>query len=506
MSSNHLPACKRTFTKRLIGLGLSVTLGFSAICGSVLWDSRNRDREQARHSAANVIATISSEIDRTLELYDLSLQAVADGMKLPEWSQLRPELRQFLPFDRTATAKNMGSIFVLDKNGNVIVDSRTPTPRADNHAQSEYFKVQAQTESTEPYVSKPWTAPSGEYLIAISRRLSNPDGTFSGVVVGTLRLSYFHDMFRRLNLSDLNVLALFRDDGTIIMRAPFEIGLIGRDLSQSPIFQKAAAHPSGSFEDTSRIDGMQRMYVYQRVGDTPLIVSYGLSLDTIYAGWRQEAWRIGLLMLALCATNIALVVFLARALKRRSQAEHQLAILAMTDSLTGLCNRRRLDEIFELEWRRTMRMQRPIAMLMIDVDKFKTFNDRFGHQAGDAALAAIARCIECHTQRAGDVSARYGGEEFAVLLPEMSIAEAFDIAERIRASSLALGTGQQSCPNAPTVSIGIASMIPRQGLQPRDLIKAADKALYEAKTKGRNRTEPSLAVRLVDTENGSMAA
>jgi hypothetical protein len=115
LPSNYLPVCKRTYAKRLIALGLSITLGFSAICGSVLWGSRNRDREQARQSAANVIATISSEIDRNLELYDLSLQAVGDGIKLPESSRISPELRQLLLFDRAATAKDMGSIFVLDK-------------------------------------------------------------------------------------------------------------------------------------------------------------------------------------------------------------------------------------------------------------------------------------------------------------------------------------------------------------------------------------------------------
>jgi diguanylate cyclase (GGDEF)-like protein len=507
LPSNYLPVCKRTYAKRLITLGLTITLGFSAISVSVLWESRDRDREHARQSAANLTATISSEIARNLELYDLSLQAVVDGMKLPDLSRISPELRQLLLFDRAATAKDMGSIFVLDKSGTVIIDSRTLTPRADNHAQSEYFKVQAQITSAGPYVSKPWIAPNGEYLIAISRRLSNPDGTFSGAVVGTLRLSYFHDIFRKLKLSDRDVLALIREDGTFVMRSPFEIGMIGRDVSRSQLFQKVADYPSGSFEDTSIIDGVERMYVFQRVGKTPLIVSYGLSLETIYADWRQEAWRIGLLMLALCATNIALVVFLARALKRRSEAEYQLAIAATTDGLTGLCNRRRLDEMLDIEWRRALRTQSPVALLMIDVDKFKTFNDQFGHQAGDAALAAIARCIESNTRRATDISARYGGEEFAVVLPGMSIADAFDLAEQIRAGLLALGADQQGRPDStPTVSIGVASTVPRQGLQPRDLIKAADTALYEAKTKGRNRTEPSSAVRLVDTEKRLVAA
>src|SRR5439155_5756461 len=103
---------------------------------------------------------------------------------------------------------------------------------------------------------------------------------------------------------------------------------------------------------------------------------------------------------------------------------------------------------------------------------------------------AIAHCIASSTRRASDISARYGGEEFAVLLPDASAAEAVQLAELVRKSVLVLRDDQQGRPDStPTVSIGVASMIPRQGLQPRDLLKAADTALYEAKSNGRNRTE-----------------
>ena len=493
MTPNHLPTRKHSPAKRLVALGLMVTIGFLGIIGIVLWESRDRDREQARQAASNVIATISSEIERNLELYDLSLQSVVDGVKLPGMWHLSPEMRQLVLFDRAATAKDMGSIFVLDKTGTVVLDSRTQTPVADNHAGRDYFKVPAGNPVAGAYLSHPWRNPDGEFLIAISRRLSDADGAFSGVVVGTLRLTYFESMFRKLELSHRDSLTLLRDDGAIVMRAPFSASMIGRNLAATPVFQKIAEYPTGSFEDTAGIDGVQRMYVFQRVGDHPLILNYGAAIDAIYASWRQKAWAVGLLMMALCAINLALVLFLTRALKLRSEAEYQLAIMATTDGLTGLCNRRRLDEMFDLEWRRALRAQTPIALLMIDADHFKAYNDQFGHQAGDAALMAIAHCIRTTTQRAADVSARYGGEEFAILLPDTSTSEAVVLAERIRASLLALRTDQQGRPDStPTVSIGAASMIPRQGLQPRDLIKAADTALYEAKSNGRNRTEPAL--------------
>lgn len=143
--SRHLPAPKHSYAKRLIALGLTVTVGFSAIFAIVLWESRASDREQARQAAANVIATISSDIERNLELYDLSLQAVVDGLKLPGLSRLSPELRQLMLYDRAATAKDMGSIFVLDKNGTVILDSRTLTPRPENYAKSDFHRSGAES-------------------------------------------------------------------------------------------------------------------------------------------------------------------------------------------------------------------------------------------------------------------------------------------------------------------------------------------------------------------------
>ncbi len=507
MSTGYLPTRRHSYAKRLVTLGLTVTIGFSGIFATVLWDSRDRDREQASHAAANVIATISSDIERNLELYDLSLQAVVDGMKLPALAHIDPELRQLVLFDRAATARDMGSIFVLDKGGTVILDSRTLTPRPENYRNSDFFVVQQQRSLASLYVSRPWHDANGEYLIAISRRLSNADGSFAGAVVGTLRLNYFRNLVAKIKLGEGDVLTIVRQDGSIVMRSPMGNASIGQNLAAQPIFQRMATYPFGSFEDTAGIDGIRRLYVYQDVGEYPLIITYGSSMDTIYAGWRQKAWVIGLFMSMLCAANVALIVFLAGALNWRSEAEHRLAITATTDGLTGLCNRRRLDEMFDIEWRRAMRDQSSIALLMIDVDHFKAYNDEFGHPAGDAALMAVAHCIKSTTQRASDISARYGGEEFAVLLPGTPLPHAVAFAEKVRASVLALRADQQGRPDStPTVSIGVAAMIPRQGLQPRDLIKAADTALYQAKSGGRNRTEPSSALNMIAARDGRAAA
>jgi diguanylate cyclase (GGDEF)-like protein len=475
--------------KWLLMLGLAVTLSFSAICGWVLWQAGGRDYLHSREAAANLVSSLASEIDRNIELYDLSLQAVVDGIKLPEIDKISPELRQVVLFDRAATAKDMGSILVTDRLGKVVLDSRSLVPAEANYSGRDFFQIHVRQADAGLYISRPWVAPDGQYLIGFSRRIANPDGSFGGIVAGSVHVSYFHNLFRKLTYGPRDSMNLISADGTILMRAPFDIDTIGQSLRKSQVFRQFPQAQNGWYETASILDGVRRLFVFQQVGHHPLLIVEGVSLETIYADWWREVWLIGSIMLALCAITMALTVFLALTLKRRTAAENQLALLASTDGLTGLYNRRKFDEVLSSEWRRSQRSAGPLALLMIDADSFKAYNDAHGHQAGDAALASIAECIANGARRASDLSARYGGEEFAVLLPGESVEGACRIAEEIRASVLSLRSQQNGRPDiCPTISIGVASLVPQAGLAPHDLVKSADLALYEAKHAGRNRT------------------
>jgi diguanylate cyclase (GGDEF)-like protein len=490
-----VPTPKGTPTKRLLALGLAITLSFSSICGGVLWTMGERDYEHNRAAAANLVASIASEIDRNIELYDLSLQAVVDGIRLPEINKIRPELRQVVLFDRAATAKDMGSILVLNARGEVTLDSRSFTPAAKNFASSDFFQTHLHRADAGLFISRPWIADDGQYLISLSRRISNTDGSFGGVVAGSMRLSYFHSLFKKLHLGAKDSMNLLSADGTILMRAPFDINTIGQSLRNSRVFMQFPAASAGSYKNVSILDHVERLFVFQQVGNHPLLVIEGVSLDTIYADWWREIWLIGSLMAALCAIVMALTLVLVAALKRRSAAESQLALLASTDGLTGLNNRRRFDEAIASEWQRSQRSKTPVALLMIDADHFKAYNDAHGHQAGDAALGSIAACIASSARRATDFCARYGGEEFTVLLPGETVEGALRIAEEIRTSVLSLRAQQQGRPDvSPTVSVGVASMTPQPGLAPQDLIRSADLALYEAKRLGRDRSVAAPAI------------
>ncbi|MHC2335885.1 sensor domain-containing diguanylate cyclase [Bradyrhizobium sp. USDA 4454] len=479
-----VPRPKAVPTKRLLALGIGLVLGFSAICASILWEMADKDYQHAKQGATNLVASIASEIDRNIELYDLSLQAVADGVKLPELTKISPELRQVLLFDRAATAKDLGSILVLNAAGDVTLDSRTLTPRTANFADRDFFQAQRTQPDRGLFVSAPWVTPEGEYLISLSRRISNDDGSFAGVVAGSMRLSYFHNLFRKLNFGLGDSMALFNADGVILMRAPFEIGKIGQSIKDSLVFKQYPARQSGSYMTKSLVDHVSRLYVFQAVGNHRLIVAEGLALSGIYADWWQQVWLIGSVVAALCGFSIVLMFYLLAALKRRVAAERRLAHLASTDALTGLANRRRLDDTLDVEWRRGMRAKSPVSLLMIDVDHFKAFNDTYGHQAGDAVLATVGRCIAATAKRVTDLGARYGGEEFSVLLPGIGKAGALDVAEQIRAKLTAARETEQEL---PTVSIGVSCLVPDHERTSRDLLKAADLALYQAKHEGRDR-------------------
>lgn len=162
---------------------------------------------------------------------------------------------------------------------------------------------------------------------------------------------------------------------------------------------------------------------------------------------------------------------------------------AWVDGLTGLANRRRFDEFLAQEWRRAIRNQTALALVMLDVDFFKRYNDHYGHLAGDACLRQVAGVLRAATQRPGDLAARYGGEEFVCLLPETDTAGAWLVAERIKADLAALGLphAQSSISAYVTVSQGLAVARPAATAAATDLVQAADRWLYAAKTAGRNR-------------------
>ena len=472
----------RLSAKLLIVSSVVTVIGFTAICASVLLDMRRGEELLARQSIENLASSIDADISRNVELYDLSLHAVANNMVLPEIADVSKPVRQLILFDHAATAKHFGAIQVFNAEGQLTVDASTLDPRPENCGDEEYFRVHRDRPDAGLFISRPMLH-HGAYAIVLSRRITGADGQFLGVVAGSIRFSYFHDLFSRLHLGPDDTITVLRRDGTVIMRIPFDLDVIGKNLSYMAGVTRVLSEPSGSYTGFGAADPEPRLFIW-RDGSRPLVVLVGKTWNSILSLWRTEATRIAAIMLALIVFVVAVTLFLAREIGRRAQAEDKLEELATTDALTGLKNRRKFDADIDAEWRRAARHMMPVALLMIDADHFKTYNDTHGHQAGDQMLVGIAICISDSVRRAGDCAARYGGEEFSVLLPGLSAAQAVRVAETIRLKVLQWSEG----PTAATVSIGIASVTPSTTADWSVLVQAADKALYAAKAAGRNQS------------------
>jgi diguanylate cyclase (GGDEF)-like protein len=472
----------RLSAKLLIASSVATVLGFSAVCASVMLEMRRGEEELARQMLENLAAGIDADVGRNIEVYDLSLRAVASNLVMPEIKNVSKEIRHLILFDHAATAKHFGAIQVFDAAGQLTIDASSLDPRPENRGDEEYFLAHRNNPDEGLFISRPMLH-RGAYAIVLSRRITGEDGSFLGVVAGSIRFSYFHELFDRLNLNFDDSITVLRRDRTIIMRKPFDLDVIGKNLATVRTWNADNLKANGSYSGQGPVDATPRLFV-RRASSGPFYVVVGKPLDAIFRLWKREATRIGAVMAALIAFVLGTTLFLAREISRRARAEDKLEELATTDSLTGLKNRRRFDTEIETEWRRATRQTTPLALLMIDADHFKAYNDTYGHQAGDQVLVGIAICISDTVKRAGDCAARYGGEEFSVLLPGCTAADALKVAETIRLKVMQWSDG----PTVNTVSVGIASMVPLPTMEWSQLVEAADKALYAAKAGGRNQS------------------
>lgn len=484
-------ALYRSHPELFLNLGSCLAvLAIVAIVSYLLARERDSVELSAIRSSNNIVQLIESDILRNVELYDQSLKGLIWAVGRQELPNIPGPLRQRLLFNEAFVDRKRGDVLWLDKQGNVVGDSTSSVPRTANFGATGVFQAHQRDANLGLLVGPPFKAQLGDldWCISFSRRISGADGEFAGVAAGALRLSYFSELFRRLDIGDDSSINLINTDGQLLARQPSraQAPLIGSNFADRPNFKRILNEQSGSFTARSGSSAKLRIYTFARVPQLPLIVLVAHSADEVFQSWRRTAIMVSVATGVLCVGILWLTLLLGRELRRRHEAEQGLETLASTDSLTGLANRRRLDQVLRQEWARAQRNRKPLAVLMVDVDHFKAFNQRHGHAGGDHALREVAKTIEACIRRPADLAARYGGEEFQVVLPETDLAGAHWLAERIRASVEAL-TPFADDAHSVTVSIGIGVSGTQHDLA--RVLGAADEALYRAKAKGRNRVE-----------------
>ncbi|RDI57909.1 sensor domain-containing diguanylate cyclase [Microvirga subterranea] len=470
---------------------LAVCLTIVAIEGWRDWAERHEEFVRIESEVANLAKSLVQHAEDTFELADAILVDIVDRI---EYDGSSPEvITEMDPFlsERIQTLRRFKSLTIYGTDGTLLGSSLPGHRFKVNGRDLAFFRHHSTSGSSGWFFGPLIRDPLGsDWVLTLSRRFNRPDGSFGGVVVASIPHVYFASFFGRFDVGSEGTITLFHADGTLLSRYPYREAAVGRNVSYEPWFKIGVS--SGSFEYVSPIDGVKRIGGYQRNHIFPIGVLASVSEDQALADWNQEFVFRSVGILLLVAVIACLGWSLSGQLRRRERAEAELSVLAATDGLTGLANRRTFDKALEAEWNRAARHNTPLSLLLMDLDRFKRFNDHYGHQAGDQCLQTVARILRDTIKRPGDLVARYGGEEIAVLLPATDATGACMVAEDVRSAVEALAIPHNG--NHPacvlTISIGMATLKPAFELldaDPKMLVSLADQALYQAKLDGRNR-------------------
>ncbi|MVV50282.1 GGDEF domain-containing protein [Pseudomonas sp. PB120] len=482
---------------------VAVCLSMMAIVIWETWNSRQYHLHDKEVAMSNLAQTLASQARASIKQADTLLFALVDRIENEGVAPAQiPRLQRLLSAERSELSQVHG-LFVFDENGNWVANSNGAEVPGANNSDREYFAFHRDHPDRGPHIGPSIKSrSSGEWIMTVSRRINDPDGRFAGVALATIYLSHFLELYDSIDMGQNGVINLIANDASIVVRRPFNESEIGTSVAAGPLFtQLLPKGDSGTATVRSVVDGVERVVGFRRVEGYPLIVFAALNKDEVLAGWREES----MLSAGIVASLLGFLGFLGyRLIRLMKQQNHvqsvmldaqekllevnrSLELLALEDALTGLSNRRQFDLFIQTEVGRARRSLTHLALLMIDVDHFKLFNDHYGHLAGDECLRNISAIITDNIKRPGDLAARYGGEEFAVVLPGTDYVGAFLVAEKIRQAVRQAGIEHGECPEgAVTVSVGVAAYDPASQAQPNDLVAAADKALYVAKASGRN--------------------
>ncbi len=396
------------------------------------WRSRNAQMQDAQVATANMARAIAQHADDTIKAADVAILGIEQQLNQDGWSEAALlRLRKAL-IQRVEQVQQINGLFVYDSKGERVLHSLPFTPTISNNSDRAYFIYHRDNPDENAYLGQPVRArSSGEWVFTVSRRLNDQQGKFAGVVLATISLDYFQRFYDRFDIGKNGSIVLALNSAKMITRRPLMPDSIGKDMQSTTIYRQSRSHQRGMFIVKSAQDGVLRIHSYERLAAYPLFVGAALSVDEVLEHWRHDYLLHLLVMLFLISIILIFGFYLIRQLRRRIQAElrnqrdHQkllelnqtLQRLSMQDGLTELANRRCFDQHLQQELLRAKREKTSLALLMIDLDYFKKFNDRYGHLAGDDCLRKVAAVIKENLTRAGDLAARYGGEELAVVLP-----------------------------------------------------------------------------------------
>jgi diguanylate cyclase (GGDEF)-like protein len=367
--------------------------------------------------------------------------------------------------------------------------------------------------------------------------ITHEDGSLRGVVLASIRVEWIAEFARTVARRPGTSVLVIDGSGTLIGGSPDAGEFVGKNFANHALTRETLRNDEGA-TTVAGFDGVRRIFGHVRVPGTRARLAVGLDESVVHSGIDREI-SIAYVQLALFGMLVLLIAWfggerlivrpiralvltaarfgrgdlhvragdepwlaefqplaaalddMAHKLAGREEelrvANQHLEALASLDGLTGLANRRGFDRALERAWQHADERREPLALMMIDIDHFKLFNDRYGHVSGDTCLRAVGETLSLVLLDEAVLVARYGGEEFALLLPGLDISRATALADEARGAieDLLITHADSPCGHV-TVSVGVESIVPAPGQAAADLVEAADRALYAAKRRGRN--------------------
>jgi diguanylate cyclase (GGDEF)-like protein len=476
-----------------------------AMHGWSSWNARQVELDKAEIETRNMAWALAGQANNSIKTVDTVLVDMVERVETDGISPAAAKRLRDIMITQVGELSMLQGLFVYDETGRWIVNSAPGDVGARNNSDRAYFQYHKAHTDRGPRIGVPIIGRTSKlWAIPVSRRINHPDGSFAGVALATIHLDFFGKFHRSVDVGKAGAIVLVLESGALVLRTPFDAALVGRDVSKGRIFQLIKTRGGvGSAMLRSTVDGVERLYSYRGLANYPLFVSVARSKQELLAEWRinMASLTLGLLLLILMLLTLGQRLVrqidvqdrLERELREAKDAleanNASLTSLAFSDSLTGLANRRHFERALEREFRIARRKGTSLALVMLDADHFKKYNDLYGHPAGDRCLRMIGEAIASGLRRPGDLASRYGGEEFSVLLPDTDLAGAMDVAESIRAAVHGAMVEHKGNPlGVVTISAGACALLPHgSDNNPLKLVREADRALYVAKSQGRNR-------------------
>lgn len=397
------PAPRRRSLTALAMIFLAlVCLSLLAVDGWNSWSSRRAYLADANNSTVNMARALADHAEASFDLVDMILTGVVERVQHGELANESDRLRGFL-LQMVAGTPSLQGLFLFDADGAWVLNTLPGKTTVLNNADREYFAYHRMHPDKSTHIGAPLRSrSSGAWVIPVSRRLENADGSFAGVALATVKIDFFRGFYESFGIGANGAIFMASDEGKFVVRRPFKENEVGADMSRGPLFQawKQRGVNTGSVILISKVDQVERLVTYRHLVRYPLLIAVALSKQEVLARWRRTA-LIGFTgTLTLLTALLLLGARMIRQLMERDRLQAELRSaktalektnaslqqMALSDGLTGLANRRHFDQRLEAEFKRAIRDQTPIALVIIDVDYFKKFNDHHGHVEGDACL------------------------------------------------------------------------------------------------------------------------